>query len=97
MTTISHEPLRERHGWALGLAVAEMWASLAIMVMWLAVLFDAVYGPNMTFVSSPTSNSTIPSAVAVGLFAFLGTAAVAKRGFGGREEQDRGEAGSPRG
>ena len=26
-------------------APVEMWASLAIVVMWLAVLFDAIYGP----------------------------------------------------
>ena len=59
-----------------------MWASLAIVMIWLAVLFDAVYGPN--FVStqgSGTNSTTIPSAIAVAFFAFLATASVAKYAF----------------
>ncbi len=62
--------------------VPEMWASLAISVMWLAVLFDAILGPD--FVSSSNAGqttTTIPSAVFVALFAYLGTRIVAKYGF----------------
>ena len=44
MTTISHEPSRVRQAW-WSLLVPELWASLAIVGMWLAVLFDAVYVP----------------------------------------------------
>ena len=47
MATVSHEPARvaqEKRTWASQLAIREMWASLTIIVMWLAVLFDAVYG-----------------------------------------------------
>jgi len=85
MATVSHEPVRVERGrpeWAEFLRIPEMWASLAIVVMWLAVLFTAVYGPS--FVSSNgagTQTTTIPSAVAVALFAFLGTVSVAKAGF----------------
>ena len=85
MASVSHEPARygtERPQWAEFLKIPEMWASLAIGVMWLAVLFDAVYGPS--FVSSSgggTSSTTIPSAIVVALFAFLGTTSVAKYGF----------------
>ena len=50
MATISHEPSRvvqaERRWW-FQLLVPEMWASLTIIVMWLAVLFDAVFGPDI--------------------------------------------------
>ncbi len=53
-----------------------------IVAMWLAVLSDGVFGGDMTFTSSPTNVITIPSAVAVALFAVIGTSAVAKRGFG---------------
>jgi hypothetical protein len=83
MATVSHGPAvyeRERPQWAEFLKIPEMWASLAIIVMWLAVLFDAVYGPS--FVSTSGGNSTtIPSAIAVAFFAFLGTVSVAKYGF----------------
>jgi hypothetical protein len=83
MASVSHEPLRvgrELPQWAEFLRIPEMWASVAIVAMWLAVLFDAVYGPS--FVSSNGANSTtIPSAIVVALFAFLGTTSVAKYGF----------------
>jgi hypothetical protein len=50
--------------------------------MWLAVLFDAVWGPD--FVSSTTggSTTTIPSSIVVAVFAYLGTRVVARYGFG---------------
>jgi len=65
--------------WSLTL-VPEMWASLAIATMWLAVLFDAVFGPDIVS-SSAASTTTIPSAVVVALFAVIGTSVVARRGF----------------
>ena len=53
--------------------------------MWLAVLFDGIFGGDMVF-SNPSSGPTIiPSAVAVALFAFIGTTAVAKRAFARRD------------
>ena len=83
MASVSHESVRhasERPQWAEFLRIPEMWASVAIVAMWLAVLFDAVYGPS--FVSaSGASTTTIPSAIGVALFAFLGTSALAKYGF----------------
>jgi hypothetical protein len=83
MTTISHEPSRslpERRPLLPQLLVRDMWTALAISVMWLAVLFDAVYGPDITSMSASTS-TTIPSAVFVALFATFATKAVAKYGF----------------
>ena len=68
------------------LFVRNMWAGLAISVMWLAVLFDALFGPDLVFTSGgATSSTTIPSAVVVALFAWLATKAVAKHGFSGSE------------
>ena len=49
--------------------------------MWLAVLFDGIFGGDMTF-ANPPGVTTIPSAVPVALFAVIGTSAVAKRAFG---------------
>lgn len=85
MATVSHEhvPYRqERPQWAAFLRIRELWASLAISVMWLAVLFDAVWGPNfVSTTGSGTNSTTIPSAVFVAFFAFLASASVAKHAF----------------
>ena len=46
MSTMAHGPsdaVRQKRGWSLPL-VPEVWASLAIAVMWLAVLFTASGG-----------------------------------------------------
>jgi hypothetical protein len=84
MTSLSHDPVpygRERPQWAEFLSIRKLWAALAILMMWLAVLFAAVYGPD--FVSSnPGGNSTtIPSAIFVAFFAWLGTISVARYGL----------------
>ena len=64
------------------LFVRNMWAGLAIVVMWLAVLFDALFGPDIVSTSGGgTNTTTIPSAVAVALFAWLATRTVAKHGL----------------
>ena len=73
-----------RQGIAARLLVPGFWATLSIVTMWLAVLFDGIFGNDMTF-SNPPNVTTIPSAVLVALFAVIGTSAVAKRAFGGRD------------
>jgi uncharacterized membrane protein len=62
------------------LFVPAFWGTLAIVVMWLAVLFDGVFGGDMVF-NNTNGMTTIPSAVLVALFAVIGTASVAKRVF----------------
>ena len=90
MTTLSteaHAPASEAPYWYSRVLVREMWASLAISVMWLAVLFDAIFGPD--FVSSSGGGTTrIPSAIIVALFAYLGTRVVARYGFSGSGDTD---------
>lgn len=84
MSTISHEPsgvVEEKKRWSLQLLVPEMWATLAIVVMWLAVLFSAVFGPNIVNTSAGGDTSSVPSAIVVALFAFLATWVVARYGF----------------
>ena len=84
MTTRMHEPSTDQPAGrdiASRLLVPDFWAALSIVVMWLAVLFDGIFGGDMTFGSS-TGVTTIPSAVMLALFAVIGTSAVAKRGFG---------------
>ena len=63
--------------------VPEMWASLAIFAMWSAVAISAVWGPDFVSTSgSGASTTTIPSGIAVAVFASIGTWVVAKYGFG---------------
>jgi len=93
MTTMTHGPstdapagdTRPSGGIAARLFVPAFWGALAIVAMWLAVLFDGVFGGDMVF-SSPPNVTTIPSAVLVALFAVIGTASVAKRVFGRKND-----------
>jgi hypothetical protein len=86
MTMIAENPLGvppvSKH-WFDRLLVPEMWGTLAISVMWLAVLFDGIYGGDIVTVSNDGNSARFPSAVVVAFFAFLATAAVAKRAFKG--------------
>jgi hypothetical protein len=74
------EPLRL--GRRLQQMPAEVWPSLAISVMWLAVLFDSLFGPSIeTSDGAGTNTSSVPSAVVVALFAWLATWVVARAAF----------------
>src|SRR3954463_7045748 len=100
MTSLSHEPTgaaRERRSWALQVLVPEMWASVAIVFMWLAVLFDAIFGPDIVNSTAGGDHSIVPSAVVVALFASLATWAVARYGFRRERTGRRGVGGGRRG
>jgi hypothetical protein len=71
----------ERRRWYPQLLVHDMWASLAIISMWLAVLFDALFGPDLVSSTTGASTTSIPSAVVLALFAYLGTRVVARYGL----------------
>jgi hypothetical protein len=88
--TVSHETpaaVPERRGSLSKLLADEMWASLAIAVMWLVVLVVALFGPDIV-VSNAGGSTTVPSAIVVVLFAYLGTRVVARHGF--RQADDGG-------
>jgi uncharacterized membrane protein (DUF485 family) len=83
MATIPHEPSRiERPSWSMQLLVPELWTTLAIVVIWLSVLFAAVYGPNLENTTAGGDHSSVPSAIPMALFAFLATWVVARYGYG---------------
>jgi hypothetical protein len=88
MTATMHEPATigpARDSIAARLLVPAFWGAVSIVAMWLAVLFDGVFGGDMIFSNPSSAPTTMPSAVAVALFAFLGTTAVAKRAFAPRD------------
>ena len=89
MTTIPHPPtgMVPERGWIVLLHAREMWASLAIFAMLIAVAVASVWGPDAVFQSNDGSGSTIPTVVFVALFASIGTWAVAKYALGRAREK----------
>ena len=88
MTATMNEPSTarpDRDRIASRLLVPAFWGAVSIVAMWLAVLFDGIFGGDMVFSNPSSGPTTIPSAVAVALFAFIGTVAVAKRAFARRD------------
>lgn len=82
---VSHQPapaVPSRPQWLRQLAVHELWPSLAIAVVWLSVLFDALWGPDFVSTTAGGNNTRIPSAIFVAVFAYLATRVIAKHGFG---------------
>lgn len=71
-------------GWGARLLVPEMWATVSIVAMWVAVLVVGISGGEMTFHGADTSYTSMPAVVAVAFFAAIGTGSVAKRIFGRR-------------
>jgi hypothetical protein len=84
MSTISREPSAEastparRLSW---IGARNLWASLAIVSMWLVVLLTTTSAPNIQSFSADGNHTVIPSGVVIALFALFGTRAVAKYGF----------------
>jgi hypothetical protein len=88
MTTLmTHEPSTDKPGVAARLLVPGFWGAVSIVAMWLAVMFDGIFGGDMVFGASAGGGgpTVIPSAVLLGLFAVIGTASIAKRVFGRRD------------
>jgi hypothetical protein len=88
MATISHEapsaPTTRSRPERL---VPELWTSLAIAVIWVTVLLDAIFGPDIVTRGVAGDSAVIPSAIVISFFAFLATWVVARHGF--RRHDDR--------
>ena len=67
------------------LLVPEMWAALAISVIWLVVLVAALFGPDLVS-SNVGSYTRIPSAIIIAFFAWLATWVIARHGFVPRQD-----------
>jgi len=84
MTVLSHETPRR----SLVRVTPELWPSLAIAVIWIVVMLDALFGPAIsTDNAAGTNTSSVPSAVVTAFFAFLATWVVARYGFRREHEQ----------
>ena len=86
MEALSVDPprdLREQRRWPPVPMIRTVFASIAISVIWLAVLFDALFGPDFV-TSNSNGTTTIPSAVFVAVFAYLATRVVARYGLAER-------------
>jgi hypothetical protein len=59
-----------------------MWASLAISVIWVVVLVDALVGPDIVGADAGGNFTRVPSAVVFAFFAWLATWVIARHGFG---------------
>jgi hypothetical protein len=84
MTSVADRPVAARptDSWSVRLLTPAFWGAVAIVVMWLAVLFTSIYGGDFVSVNASATNSTtIPSGIFVALFACLATVAVARRAF----------------
>ena len=81
MATASPTATPESRGRRTRFVVSEMWTSLAIGVIWLVVLVDALFGPDIV-VNNVSGFTKLPSAVILAFFAWLATWVVAKHGFG---------------
>jgi hypothetical protein len=53
--------------------------------MWVAVAFAAIFGPDFVSTTAGGDSTTIPSGVAVALFASIASWLVAKHGFRARD------------
>lgn len=76
----------EPASWTSKVLVPEMWGTVAIATMWLAVLFVGVFGSNNILLHDSSGSSSWPAVVVVAFFALLGTVPVARRAF--RQRRD---------
>jgi hypothetical protein len=78
---------RTRPAW---LYAVPMWAGIAIVAIWLAVLFVGLFAGDIVSINGTPgagTTTTIPSVVVVALFALLATVPVARWGFGARRAE----------
>jgi F0F1-type ATP synthase assembly protein I len=84
MTTIPHEQPSSSVSRSVRFEGRDVLVTVAIVVIWLAVLFVGVFGPDFVGHSNDGNSATIPSGIFVAFFALFATISVAKYGFSKR-------------
>jgi len=87
MTTLPHER-ESRFPRALAFDTRDLFATLAIVVIWLAVLCVGVFGPDFVSTMAGGDSTTVPAGIGVAFFALFATMSVAKHGFSRRTGND---------
>ena len=89
MTTVSsgHPDAAPDRRARRSLLVPEMWAALAISVIWVVVLVAALFGPDLISSTAGASFTRIPSGIAIAFFAWLATWVIARHGFVRRDHE----------
>jgi hypothetical protein len=85
MSTIPHHQPSSLAKKSVWLTARDLWTTLAIVVIWLAVLFVGVFGPDLVARSNDGNATTVPAGIGVAFFAMFATMSVAKYGFGKRD------------
>ena len=88
MTTAVHPPSDMPAGqrWTRRFPARDVSVSAAIAVIWVVVLLDALFGPDLVS-SSAGSFTRVPSAIFVAFFAWLATRVIAKWGFSRAQDE----------
>jgi hypothetical protein len=81
MTTVPHEQPSSSGLRSIRFEGRDVLATVAIVVIWLAVLFVGIFGPDFVGHSNDGNSATIPSGIFVAFFALFATMSVVKRGF----------------
>jgi hypothetical protein len=84
MATMPHEQASPSATRSVRLEARDVGATLAIVVIWLAVLFVGVFGPDFVANSNDGNATTVPAGIGVAFFALFATMSVAKYGFSKR-------------
>lgn len=70
------------------LTASALWGGLAIIAMWLAVLFVGIFGGNVVKSTPGGESSSWPVVVLVAVVALIGTVVVGRRAFAGTAASD---------
>ncbi len=80
--------IRSRPSSAAWLDSRPAWAGLAIITMWLAVLFVGLFGGDIVSETPGGTSSSVPVVVVIAGVALLGTLIVGRRAFTGTSASD---------